>query len=140
VLEWGNTNAFKQDATTHAFCAIATAETSADVQGNGSVTVGAVTIECCPPNHACTARRRVRGKWSDGLGGIEHVCCSPECHDRIFRQDSVGDATCANQYARDWEIVTGLALRPEEQRGWRVVATMRCRRFKICPAAMVGSA
>jgi hypothetical protein len=69
------------------------------VHGNGNVTAGAVTLECCPQNTPIAPGSGSAG--SDGLDGVDHDCRSRECHDRIPRGERFWYFPRADQYARN---------------------------------------
>jgi hypothetical protein len=74
------------------------------ITGNGSVTAGVITIECCPQ----AAPAPGRGQGRDVLDSVEHDCRSREQDNRMGRRKRVRYFPRADQHARNRRNCHGL--------------------------------
>ena len=67
------------------------------IMGNGPVSAGQITVECCPQNTPIAPGSGSAGAvvWE----ALNTFAVPPKCHNRLLRRDYMGDDTCADQYA-----------------------------------------
>ena len=86
------------------------------IQGNGPVTAGQVTIECCPQNTPMIPGASSGGGmvWTT----LNTIPVSPNATTEWFAESVSGTFRSRISTPVTGGTVTLLAIRPEEQRGW----------------------
>ena len=86
------------------------------IQGNGQITAGQITIECCPGNApmAATPTPGSGNVWT----ALTTITIPANATIKYQANDVVGSVRARISTLVTGGTVTVLAIRPEEQRGW----------------------